>query len=175
MRTTIALLLATTSLFAGAAPAASDLAWLAGDWHRCRDGEIVEERWLGPRGDMLVGVNLTTSAAKSTFEHLRIARDGEGWALWAAPMGRAPVPFRMVESGVARAVFANPEHGFPARIEYWREGDDLLARIEGTLREQPAAVEWRLASGIAGDCRRESEGIGAPAAGGPVAAIGPSP
>jgi hypothetical protein len=175
MRTTIALLLATTSLFAGAAPAASDLAWLAGDWHRCRDGEIVEERWLGPRGDMLVGVNLTTSAARASFEHLRIARDGEGWVLWAAPMGRTPVPFRMVESGAARAVFANPEHGFPARIAYWREGDDLLARIEGTSRGQPAAVEWRFASGMASDCRRTSERIDAPPARGPVAALAPSP
>lgn len=155
MRTTIAFLLATTtSLFAHAAPTASDLAWLAGDWHRCKDGEIVEERWLGPRGDMLVAVNLTTSTAKASFEHLRIAREGEGWVLWAAPMGRPPVPFRMLESSAGRAVFANPEHGFPARIAYWREGDDLLARIEGTLREQPAAVEWRFAKGIAADCPR---------------------
>ena len=155
MRTVITLLLASTiSLCAHAAPVASDLAWLAGDWHRCKDGETVEERWLGPRGDMLVGVNLTTSAAKASYEQLRIASDGEGWVLFAAPMGRTPVPFRMVENGVARAVFDNPEHGFPARIVYWREGGDLLARIEGTLREQPAAVEWRFPPGIASDCPR---------------------
>ena len=58
----------------------------------------------------------------------------------------------MVESGAQRAVFANPEHGFPARIVYWREGDELLARIEGTLRDKPAAVEWRFARGTAEDC-----------------------
>ena len=51
-----------------------------------------------------------------------------------------------------RAVFANPEHDFPARIVYWREGDELLARIEGTLRDKPAAVEWRFAKGTAADC-----------------------
>ena len=155
--TTIALLLATSaSLPVHAAPAASDLAWLAGDWRRCKDGEIVEERWLGPRGDMLLGANLTTSAAgKASWETLRIARGDDGWIYWAAPMGRAPVPFRMIESGAARVVFANPEHGFPARIAYWREGDELLARIEGTLRDRPAAVEWRFAKGTAADCPRQ--------------------
>jgi hypothetical protein len=58
----------------------------------------------------------------------------------------------MVESGDRRAVFANPEHGFPARIAYWREGDELLARIEGTIKDQPTAVEWRFANGTAADC-----------------------
>ncbi len=129
-----------------------DLSWLGGDWRRCKDGEIVEERWLGPRGDMLIGANLTSSKGKASFETLRIARSDDTWTYWASPSGRAPVPFRLVESGAQRAVFANPEHGFPARIVYWREGDELLARIEGTIKEQPAAVEWRFAKGTAADC-----------------------
>ena len=153
MRTTIAVLLLAASVV-HAAPS-TDLAWLAGDWRRCKEGEIVEERWLGPRGDLLVGVNLTTSASgKASYENLRIARECDGWVLWASPMGRTPVPFRMVESGTARAVFANPGHVFPARIVYWRDGEDLLARIEGTLRDKPAAVEWRFAKGTAADCAR---------------------
>ena len=131
-----------------------DLSWLAGDWRRCRDGEIVEERWLGPRGGLLVGVNLTSSKGKVTFENLRIASSDDTWTYWASPMGRTPVPFRMIESGAERAAFANPEHGFPARIVYWRDGDALVARIEGTLRDQPAAVEWRFARGTAADCPR---------------------
>lgn len=154
MRTTIALLLATTtSLLAHAAPVATDLAWLSGDWRRCKDGEIVEERWLGPRGGMLLGANLTSSrTGKASYESLRIARGDDSWVLWAAPMGRAPVPFRMVESDAQRAVFANPEHGFPARIVYWREGADLLARIEGTIQDQGIATEWRFSPGTAADC-----------------------
>ena len=67
-------------------------------------------------------------------------------------MGRAPVPFRMVESDARRAVFANPEHEFPARIAYWREGADLLARIEGTIKDQRVATEWRFSPGTAADC-----------------------
>jgi Domain of unknown function (DUF6265) len=135
-----------------AAPAA-DLTWLSGDWRRCKDGEIVEERWLGPRADLMIGANLTTSSAgKASFENLRIVRADDGWTYWASPMGRPPVPFKLVESAAQRAVFANPEHGFPARVVYWREGEDLLARIEGTLRDKPAALEWRFTRGTAEDC-----------------------
>ena len=136
---------------ARAAPLA-DLSWLSGDWRRCKDGEIVEERWLGPRGGMLIGANLTSSKGKASFENLRLAASNETWTYWASPMGRTPVPFRMVETGAQRAVFANPEHGFPARIVYWREGDELLARIEGTIKDKSAAVEWRFAKGTAADC-----------------------
>ena len=142
--------------FPVAAPAAPlpDLSWLSGDWRRCQGDEIVEERWLGPRGETMVGVNLTSAPGKATFEHLRIAVSDGTWTYWAAPMGRTAVPFRMIESAPQRAVFANPEHGFPARIVYWREGDELLARIEGTIKEQPAAVEWRFAQGTAAGCPR---------------------
>jgi Domain of unknown function (DUF6265) len=132
--------------------AAPDLSWLGGDWRRCKDGEVVEERWLGPRGELLIGANLTSSKGKASFEHLRIARSDDTWTYWASPGGRAAVPFRMVEAGAQRAAFANPEHGFPARIVYWREGDELLARIEGTINDKPAAVEWRFAKGTAADC-----------------------
>jgi len=129
-----------------------DLSWLSGNWRRCKEGEIVEERWLGPRGGLLIGANLTSAKGKASYENLRIVSNDETWTYWASPMGRTPVPFRMVEAGAQRAVFANPEHGFPARIVYWREGDELLARIEGTIRDKPAAVEWRFAKGTAADC-----------------------
>ena len=102
---------------------------------------------------MLVGANLTTSHdGKASWESLRIVRDGDAWVYWAAPMGRAPVPFRLVESSVGRAVFANAERAFPNRISYWRDGADLLARIEGTVQERSVAENWRFSPGNATDC-----------------------
>ncbi len=101
---------------------------------------------------MMVGVNLTSAPGRASFENLRITRGDDGWTFWGSPGGRTPVPFRMIEGGAQRAVFANPEHVFPARIVYWREGDELLARIEGTIRDKPAAKEWRFAKGTAADC-----------------------
>jgi len=152
MRWPTALLSFLVASAAHAAPA-PDLSWLSGDWRRCKDGEIVEERWLGPRGELMIGANLTSAkSGKTTWELLRLVQSDDGWTYWASPMGRPPVPFRMIEGGAQRAVFANPEHGFPARVVYWREGEELLARIEGTLRDKPAAVEWRFARGTAEDC-----------------------
>jgi hypothetical protein len=145
------LVIAATSL-AHAAPAEGELAWMAGDWRQCRAGEIVEERWVGPRGDVLLGANLTTTDDTTNWEHLRIARDGDAWVYWASPMGRTPVAFRLVESAPGRAVFANPERTFPSRISYTRDGADLLARIEGTLQGRAAAREWRFSPGTASDC-----------------------
>jgi hypothetical protein len=156
MRTSIVFVATAAVSAARAAPAASELAWIAGDWRQCRDGEVVEERWLGPRGDVLLGASLTTSSTsdgKASWEHLRIARDGDAWVYWASPMGRAAVPFRLVESAPGRAVFANPERAFPSRIVYWRDGADLLARIEGTVQDRAAAREWRYSPGTAADCR----------------------
>jgi len=152
----VVVIVASMVFFANAARAAPlpDLSWLSGDWRRCKDGEIVEERWLGPRGDTLVGANLTSATDRTSYEHLRIvARDGT-WTYWASPMGRPAVPFRMIESGPERIVFANSEHVFPARILYWREGQDLLARIEGTVRDRPTAIEWRFTPGSGADCPR---------------------
>lgn len=156
MRASIALLVAAAVAASAvrAAPAASELAWIAGDWRQCREGEIVEERWLGPRGDVLLGASLTSSQdGKASWEHLRIAREGDAWVYWASPMGRAAVPFRLVESAPGRAVFANPERQFPNRIVYARDGADLLARIEGTVQERAVAREWRYSAGTADDCR----------------------
>jgi hypothetical protein len=38
-------------------------------------------------------------------------------------------------------VFENPEHAFPRRILYWRDGANLHARIEGH-RAREAQLEW---------------------------------
>ena len=79
---------------------------------RCKDGEIVEERWLGPRGELFIGANLTSNKGRASFENLRIARSDDTWTFWGSPMGRTPVPFRLIQSGAQRVVFANPEHAF---------------------------------------------------------------
>ena len=47
------------------------------------------------------------------------------------------------EMGERRVVFENPMHDFPQRILYWRDGDQLVARIEGTVRNAPKHEEWR--------------------------------
>lgn len=113
----------------GPASGVTGLAWLAGCWR----GEAGEECWLAPRGGMMIGVNRGPGRPdrRPFFELLRIVEDEEGLVLLAQPSGQSPaVAFRAVEVGDSQVVFANPEHDFPQRITYWREGAALKARVE---------------------------------------------
>ncbi len=49
----------------------------------------------------------------------------------AQPGGRPPTAFRRTAGGERWVRFENPEHDFPRRIEYRREGDALHAEIAG--------------------------------------------
>jgi hypothetical protein len=140
----IAVLLAATSV---AAPPPPDLSWMAGDWLSCGKGESVEEHWLGPSTDGMVGVALTRRGGVSDFEFSRIAREGDGWAFFASPGGREPVAFRLVKVEVAGAVFENPLHGFPKRLVYRREGDTLRASAQELNGEGPSWTYRRKAPG----------------------------
>ena len=107
----------------------AELAWLAGCWQ----GAAGEECWLAPRGGMMIAVNRTPGRAGKLpfFELLRIVEDAAGLVFLAQPAGRSPaVPFPAVEVGHQRVVFANPEHDFPQRLTYWREGATLRVRVE---------------------------------------------
>jgi hypothetical protein len=60
------------------------------------------------------------------------------------PNGRAPAtPFAMTSHAEQRAVFENPEHDFPQRIVYERDGDMMAARIEGPIDGRTESMEWR--------------------------------
>lgn len=131
-------------MFVFAAPSTPDLSWLQGNWvQRMADGSV-EERWVGPVGQTLVAVNLTSHGGRARFEYLRIAPGNDGiLTYFAQPGGNAPaVEFKLAEAGRERLTFENPAHDFPRRIIYWRDGDRLRARIEGSIEGREAAQEW---------------------------------
>ena len=129
--------------FAQAVPVSS-LDWMTGTWVSENDRERVTETWLGPGNGLMVAANLTTRAGnRKTFEFLRIAETPEGLSYFASPGGRTPVEFKLKEAADRRVVFENATHDFPQRILYWREGEALLARIEGTLKGEPRALQWK--------------------------------
>lgn len=130
-----------------------DLSWLSGDWIDCSGDTVVEERWLGPAGGMMIGANLTRGKASPSFEFFRIARSkGGSWAYYAQPGGRPPVEFTLMETDGTRVVFQNLEHDFPQRVIYWRDGENLAARVEGQLNGKLEAAEWRFDPKRADSC-----------------------
>jgi hypothetical protein len=105
---------------------------------------MVQESWLGPRGKMMVAVNLTSSAKRSSFEFLRIVESPAGLAYLASPGGKTPVEFKMKEMADKRVVFENLAHDFPQRVMYWIEPDGaMIARIEGTAAGKLRGMQWR--------------------------------
>ncbi len=134
--------LSAAALIQAAAPA-PDLSWLAGYWLDCSRGREASETWSDPRAGLMVGHTVTVRNGRSGFEFARITRLQDGvMAYVAQPAGAAPTPFRLIESGPQRAVFANPANDFPHRILYQRAGDVLTARIEGANDDETRSVEW---------------------------------
>ena len=148
-----ALILAAALAAPQAAPApatppvtADQLSWLSGYWLSCEGGREVSETWSDPRGGLLIGSALTMQGGRlSGFDSSRISpltSGGGELAYFAGVDGAPPVAFAAKEASGTRVVFENPDHDFPQRILYEREGDVLNARIEGRVGERDQAVAW---------------------------------
>lgn len=58
----------------------------------------------------------------------------------AQPGGKPPTAFKRTAGGETWARFENPDHDFPQRIEYRREGDRLHAEVAGRGKNGEEAV-----------------------------------
>lgn len=120
------------------AVAQSPLAWLAGAWSGTMGRAAIEEQWLPPAGNSLLGVSRTIAAGRMvSFEYLRIIeRNGETFYI-AQPNGRPPTEFKLTSVTSTKAVFENPTHDFPKVITYELTApDSLIATISGNEKRQ---------------------------------------
>jgi hypothetical protein len=126
----------------GAAPATAagsieSLAWMTGAWTGTMGKAGIEEHWIAPRAKTMLGVSRTTAGERTVaFEFLRIEQRADGLYYVAQPGGRAPVDFKLTALGERTATFENPKHDHPKIIRYRREGDTLVAEIEGDEKGQ---------------------------------------
>jgi len=128
---------------AAAEPAkVGDLAWISGRWVSDDGGKWTEENWSSAKGGVLLGNSKQGSGPKAVeYELLRISPDTKGVVTyWASPGGRMPTPFALTNSTPNYALFENPAHDYPTRIEYRREGDKLTATISGPGGANP--MSW---------------------------------
>ena len=138
----MSLVIVAAALAAAASPPAAepDLDWLAGYWLSCEDGVEVSETWSQRRGGVMLGTSLTLGDDAFSWEQVRIEAEDGGLVFHAQPRNQPAAAFRLVRAGAGEAVFENPEHDFPQRVIYRREGDELTGRIEG---EDGRSAEWR--------------------------------
>jgi hypothetical protein len=130
-------------------PVIADLAWMAGSWSGESRGIQMEEHWTAPKGNSMVGLHRDVGKGRTMlFEFLRIEQQGDRIVYLSMPNGRSPATtFPLKEMSGTRVVFENPQHDFPQRIIYWKDGNDLHARIEGMMNGKPASEEWRWGPG----------------------------
>jgi hypothetical protein len=143
MNMTRAALFSVLVLLAASATAADLPKWMAGSWKSVAGPTKMEEHWTTPDGDVMLGIHRDVrTGGKTSFEFLRIERKEGQLVYLAMPGGRPATPFPLKTITETRVVFENPQHDFPQRIIYWREGEKLCARVEGTIRGEAESEQW---------------------------------
>lgn len=129
---------------AGATAGVADFAWMTGTWSMERDGVTTVETWLPAMAGTMAGVtqtNVPGRAAEVAFA--TISEEPQGMTFSARAKTKAPVLFVLKPGTGDEAVFENPGQDFPQRIVYRRCEADMCARLEGVVRREPRALEWR--------------------------------
>lgn len=127
----------------GDRPILDDVAFLAGHWVGTSTGVEMEEFWLRPKGDMMLGLHRDVARGRETFfEFLRIEDRGGELVYIASPKGSGNIEFPLAEIENGAVVFENLEHDYPQRIIYRRQGESMTVRIEGVIDGNFEATEW---------------------------------
>src|SRR5882672_8744850 len=107
------------------APGIDDVAWLTGCWEYSSGSRTVEEHWLAPRGKTMMNAGRTVQGDKLVEFETVIIREQDGRLVYEAH-----------PSGQPSAAFP------PQRVGYKRDGDSLLAWIEGPRNGQTRRIEF---------------------------------
>jgi len=130
-------------LAAGTAVRIEQVAWLQGCWQMDAGARVVEEQWMAPRGGVMLGMGRTVRDGKLVEYESVVLREQDGRIAYEAhPSGQPPAVFTSQTIGESSVVFENPAHDFPQRVGYTRDGDSLLAWIEGTANGKSRRVDF---------------------------------
>lgn len=112
-----------------------NLGWLAGCWASTdiADQEFMSEQWMKPAGGLMLGIGRTVKKEKAVdFEFMRIEEKGDDVFFTAKPKeNKEETSFKLIRSAKNEAIFENPDHDFPQRVIYRRQGNKLTGRIVG--------------------------------------------
>lgn len=139
----VALLAAGQTAASSGTPTIKDVAWIAGCWDSTRGTRHVAEHWMPPEGGTMMGVSRTTTGEKTTeWEFLIIRQTDKGLEYVAKPSRQPEATFTASRATANEVVFENPAHDFPKRISYKRDGDSLMASIEGPMNGQTRKIDF---------------------------------
>jgi hypothetical protein len=126
-------------------PEIQRVAWLAGCWSSENAEPGSGEHWMPAAGGTMLGMSRTVKQGKTLefeFMELRYLPDGK-FAFIAHPSGQRTTIFPLLRISDSEVVFENPEHDFPQRVAYAREGESKLrGRIEGVRNGALRVIEF---------------------------------
>ena len=113
-----------------------DFGWLVGTWMRTFSRGTVHETWRRLGDSMLEGGSYvidTTTDTKRQDEWILLANmDGTLYYIAKPKQNPEPTAFKLVAVDADSATFENPNHDFPQRIIYTRQGESAMTvTIEG--------------------------------------------
>src|SRR6478736_4952958 len=113
----------------------SKLLWLEGQWKRTnsKTGRTATESWKKAGTNELVGIGISLKGRDTVFaEKLKIlVKDNSIYYVADVTENKAPVYFKFTELTNDGFVCENPDHDFPKKISYKREGKTVKATTSG--------------------------------------------
>jgi hypothetical protein len=137
------MILAVVMLAAAASPPMPFPAFMTGCWESGSAAqEWTQECWMKPRGGLMMGAGRSGKGETlHDWDATQIERGSDGALTFSASVRGAPrVTFKAVRASASEIIFANPQHDYPQRIRYWREGAALNAEISRTNGSK--AMRW---------------------------------
>ena len=123
--------------------------WMTGCWEQRSGENWTEECWTAPRGGMMIGSSRSGRGDRLTeWETMQVILRSTPdatvppMAFWASPGGQSRTMFGWSPVAGQGVTFTNPQHDYPQRIRYWREGEELLAEI--SRMDGSNARRWRM-------------------------------
>ena len=128
---------------AGASSTIDQVSWLQGCWQLESGGRVVEEQWMAPRGGVMLGMGRTVRGGTLVEYESVILREQDGRLAYEAhPSGQPSAVFTSASVSGSTVIFENPTHDYPQRVGYQRDGDSLLAWIDGTANGKSRRVDF---------------------------------
>jgi hypothetical protein len=120
------------------------VAWLQGCWRSTRGETTIDEQWMAPRAGVMLGMGRTVRGSKLVEYELVLIKEHEGKLAYEAhPSGQPTATFTASTASDSSVVFENPQHDFPQRVGYRRNGADALdAWIEGQANGKARRVDF---------------------------------
>ena len=100
---------------------------------------------MQPRAGSMMGMSRTIAGEKTvSTEYMQITEQAGAVVMNVQTrLGQGLTPFKVTELTERGAVFSNPNHDFPQRIIYRRNGEvGLLGRIEGISQGKEKAQDF---------------------------------